>query len=463
VDATRSCYNPAKEMLPRRATGRERGRTDSGLKKIDPTMDSLSQPITAHPSPLTAANCEQCGKPFKPQPRGKTRAPARFCSRACYYAATPRSREIKTCLKCQGEFEVKQSHAERRRYCSYACMGAAYKEQTGAANHNFRGRKQEYTCAACGEVFQSYPSRSKNLRFCSRECRGAGITLTCQGCGVIYRKPPSRSGSRYCSQTCKHKFARTSAPSTPRTKACARCGKCFHVPPSEFAKTKFCSHACAYPPRTINCETCGKLINRPRLAQRYCNRACVPIRSFERPCDRCGESFLVEPSQANTARFCSRDCQNQRILKDCAFCGAIMEVVPTRADVQRFCDLKCYAKWQSVYKVGENSPSWTGGKRAAWARSRVRRGAAIKATITENISRTHVILTYGHHCYICNRALTRREISIDHVIPLSRGGSHTLDNLRVCCKSCNSRKYNRLLSEFVSLLPLDYFARRVTS
>ena len=30
--------------------------------------------------------------------------------------------------------------------------------------------------------------------------------------------------------------------------------------------------------------------------------------------------------------------------------------------------------------------------------------------------------------------------SVDHVIPLAAGGTHTRDNLRVCCKSCNSRR-----------------------
>ena len=37
--------------------------------------------------------------------------------------------------------------------------------------------------------------------------------------------------------------------------------------------------------------------------------------------------------------------------------------------------------------------------------------------------------------------------TIDHIVPLSRGGTHTIDNVVLACKSCNSRKSNRLLTE----------------
>ena len=40
-------------------------------------------------------------------------------------------------------------------------------------------------------------------------------------------------------------------------------------------------------------------------------------------------------------------------------------------------------------------------------------------------------------------------ITIDHIIPLSRGGKHEAKNLAPACYSCNSSKCNRLLSEWV--------------
>lgn len=48
---------------------------------------------------------------------------------------------------------------------------------------------------------------------------------------------------------------------------------------------------------------------------------------------------------------------------------------------------------------------------------------------------------FGGRCWICGEAGTE----IDHVKPLSRGGSHWPSNLRPACKSCNSRKRSRWL------------------
>lgn len=37
--------------------------------------------------------------------------------------------------------------------------------------------------------------------------------------------------------------------------------------------------------------------------------------------------------------------------------------------------------------------------------------------------------------------------NVDHVIPRSRGGEHTWENVVASCRACNSRKENRLLNE----------------
>lgn len=42
--------------------------------------------------------------------------------------------------------------------------------------------------------------------------------------------------------------------------------------------------------------------------------------------------------------------------------------------------------------------------------------------------------------FTCQHCGTRRNLSVDHVVPESKGGPTTLDNCRTLCSTCNSRK-----------------------
>ena len=59
------------------------------------------------------------------------------------------------------------------------------------------------------------------------------------------------------------------------------------------------------------------------------------------------------------------------------------------------------------------------------------------------LSRRAVFARDGHRCQYCNRAAE----NIDHVVPRSRGGPHTWENVVASCRPCNARKEDRLLAE----------------
>ena len=52
--------------------------------------------------------------------------------------------------------------------------------------------------------------------------------------------------------------------------------------------------------------------------------------------------------------------------------------------------------------------------------------------------------------YQCSYCFSKKQLGIDHVIPLCRGGKDTLSNLTVACMQCNRMKARRLLEEWFS-------------
>ena len=45
------------------------------------------------------------------------------------------------------------------------------------------------------------------------------------------------------------------------------------------------------------------------------------------------------------------------------------------------------------------------------------------------------------------KVLARRDLTVDHILPLSRGGKNTWSNTACACFACNHRKGNRLPGE----------------
>jgi 5-methylcytosine-specific restriction endonuclease McrA len=59
------------------------------------------------------------------------------------------------------------------------------------------------------------------------------------------------------------------------------------------------------------------------------------------------------------------------------------------------------------------------------------------------VTRRAVFIRDGHRCQYCGAQAE----NIDHVVPRSRGGTHSWENVVACCRRCNTRKEDRLLEE----------------
>ncbi len=248
-------------------------------------------------------------------------------------------------------------------------------------------------------------------------------TRLCRVCGG----PLPKRKKYLCSPECKladgariarEKRALTPVPDRP----CKECGATVSyvgvgIPP------KFCSQACKLrfhsrvrrrrllgvaPLDEQLCRECGLTFIRRKANQVYCSRRCYQRGNPKRP--------KFTPS--------TRRCQN---------CGG--DFVSKRYD-QRFCSVKC--------------------QRAADGRRRAR---ALLRPLGEHYSDLDVFERDHWRCHLCGK-FVRRDVSrndplgatIDHIIPLSQGGTDEPTNVATAHRSCNGLKGDRLAGEQLRIL-----------
>lgn len=85
-----------------------------------------------------------------------------------------------------------------------------------------------------------------------------------------------------------------------------------------------------------------------------------------------------------------------------------------------------------------------------------RRRAVKIGAMSENVTIEGLIARDGTKCCYCEVELifdkmetyTPRKASIEHVVPMIRGGQHTWGNVKLACLSCNLSKNSRLVEEW---------------
>ncbi len=82
---------------------------------------------------------------------------------------------------------------------------------------------------------------------------------------------------------------------------------------------------------------------------------------------------------------------------------------------------------------------------------KVARPRSIAGVAMKRVMRKVALRDCGQRCVYCAAHLDQHTATLDHVVPLARGGAHDPGNLVVACGPCN-----RLKGE---LLPFEFFAR----
>ena len=123
-------------------------------------------------------------------------------------------------------------------------------------------------------------------------------------------------------------------------------------------------------------------------------------------------------------------------------------IIPTDKLVEMLNDFDCYS-YLAIKKFAEFNdidPVVSGDdwevRYCVWADINIppRTMRQNKKAIAQSL-RTKVFERDAYRCKICD---DWHGLAVDHIIPESKGGTLDFDNLQTLCKSCNSKKGNKL-------------------
>lgn len=71
----------------------------------------------------------------------------------------------------------------------------------------------------------------------------------------------------------------------------------------------------------------------------------------------------------------------------------------------------------------------------------------VKGLLKVKYSRKNVFHRDDNTCQYCGTEFPKKDLTVDHIIPRSRGGKNSFTNIVAACRDCNSRKGNKTPEE----------------
>ena len=69
-----------------------------------------------------------------------------------------------------------------------------------------------------------------------------------------------------------------------------------------------------------------------------------------------------------------------------------------------------------------------------------------------------ILSNQKNRCAMCHK---QTKLTIDHIIPISRGGNHTMTNIQALCRPCNSKKWKNLPEDKIIRQKISYTMENV--
>lgn len=120
----------------------------------------------------------------------------------------------------------------------------------------------------------------------------------------------------------------------------------------------------------------------------------------------------------------------------CMVCNSSFRISPRRRNIAKYCSRACHNKGQTFRTEEEK-------RRQDVVQTEKRRGLKLKAGFFTKEEWENLLRKNAYTCLSCGRHKDEILIVADHIVPLSRGGSNTIENIQPLCRSCNAHKYTK--------------------
>lgn len=157
--------------------------------------------------------------------------------------------------------------------------------------------------------------------------------------------------------------------------------------------------------------------------------------------------FLLGTAMKIAHKFSYKSRSNVKVpaLKQCATCDAFICIVGKGTHLKKYCSICSHGKiLERARTYRENYPE-------NCRQARHRRRARVKNAVFESFTLQDIISTHGTNCCECGNSIDLslkwphpRSKSEEHRVPISKGGSHTLSNVKLAHLSCNQKKSDKL-------------------
>lgn len=321
--------------------------------------------------------------------------------------------ETKTCSCCKKEKPLTKEYyyyiKTRRSFAGHCKECYAFKERAKKQRVNVG---EERGCEHCGVTYT--PQEPRQV-YCSKECgvngrrvknggkRGEPLYFICKHCGKKFKRK-TNSYNVFCSQKCHIEYIQTE----PTVKICNACGNEYDY--KKHRNPKHCSERCEKKSKEIRsiCKCCGKEFITENKIRRYCSELCSRVEQEK----RLRESYRR-----------SEKHKGKKVKFKCDSCGKVI-YNKYGEKRRRFCSSKC------------------GKKLGKYERKMRQRKAYV-----ERVTLPYLLQRDAMTCGICGKKvrinvdyLHPRVATIDHIVPLAKGGEHSKRNTQLAHRECNSLK-----------------------